>query len=53
MQSIVEDSCLILNEKFENGIGLTSTPLKAYSGPALEEWSELTIKLIIAELKEK
>ena len=53
MQSIVEDSCLILNEKFENGIGLTSTPLKAYSGPALEEWSELTIKLIIADLKEK
>ena len=53
MQSIIEDSCLILNEKFENGIGLTSTPLKAYSGPALEEWSELTIKLIIADLKEK
>ena len=53
MQSIIEDSCLILNEKFENGIGLTSTPLKAYSGPALEGWSELTIKLIIADLKEK
>ena len=53
MKSIIEDSCLILNEKFENGIGLTSTPLKAYSGPALEEWSELTIKLIIADLKEK
>ena len=53
MQSIIEDSCLILNEKFENGIGLRSTPLKAYSGPALEGWSELTIKLIIADLKEK
>ena len=53
MQSIIESSCLILNEKFEDGIGLTSTPLKAYSGPALEEWSELTIKLIIADLKEK
>ena len=53
MQSIIEDSCLILNEKFESGLGLTSTPLKAYSGPALEEWSELTIKLIIADLQAK
>ena len=53
MKSIIEDSCLILNEKFENGVGLTSTPLKAYSGPALEKWSELTIKLIIADLKDK
>lgn len=51
--TIVEDSCIILNEKFEDGLGLTSTPLKAYSGPALEEWSELTIKLIIADLQEK
>ena len=53
MKSIIEDSCLILKEKFEDGVGLTSTPLKAYSGPALEKWSELTIKLIIADLKEK
>ena len=51
--SIVEDSCNILTEKFDSGIGLTSTPLKAYSGPALEEWSEMTIKLIIASLQEK
>ena len=50
---VIEDSCAILTEKFEDGLGLTSTPLKAYSGPALEEWSEFTIKLIIADLKEK
>ncbi len=53
LNSLIEDSCVILQEKFEGGIGLTSTPLKAYSGPTLEEWSELTIKLIIADLKEK
>jgi hypothetical protein len=53
MQSIIENSCLILNEKFEEGLGLTSTALKAYSGPALEKWSELTIKLIIADLEKK
>ena len=51
--SLVEDSCNILTEKFDAGFGLTSTPLKAYSGPALEEWSELTIKLIIADLQQK
>jgi hypothetical protein len=53
LNSLIEDSCVILQEKFEGGIGLTSTPLKVYSGPTLEDWSELTIKLIIADLKEK
>lgn len=53
LNSLIENSCAILQEKFENGIGLTSTPLKAYSGPTLEKWSELTIKLIIIDLKEK
>ena len=53
MKSIIEDSCLILKEKFENGVGLRSNNLKAYSGPTLEKWSELTIKLIIADLKDK
>lgn len=53
LPSVIEDSCNILTEKFDSGMGLTSTPLKAYSGPALEEWSELTIKLIISVLKEK
>lgn len=51
--SIVEDSCNILTEKFDGGIGLRSTPLKRYSGPTLEGWSELTIKLIIADLQVK
>lgn len=50
---ILNSSCFILEEKFDDGIGLRSTPLKAYSGPALEEWSELTIKLVIADLQEK
>lgn len=53
LNSLIESSCEILQEKFENGVGLTSTPLKAYSGPTLEKWSELTIKLIITDLKEK
>ena len=53
MISLIEDSCNILEEKFDNGLGLTSTKLKAYSGPALEEWSELTLKLIISDLKQK
>lgn len=53
MNSLTESSISILQEKFDGGMGLTSTPLKAYSGPALEEWSELTIKLIISDLKDK
>jgi hypothetical protein len=53
LTSLIEDSCNVLSEKFENGVGLVSTPLKAYSGPALEQWSELTIKLIITSLLEK
>lgn len=53
ISDILEDSCNILHEKFDGGIELTSTALKAYSGPALEEWSELTIKLIILSLSEK
>jgi hypothetical protein len=51
--SIIEDSRLILTEKFEEGLGLTSTALKRYSGPCLEKWSELTLKLIIASLLDK
>jgi hypothetical protein len=53
IQNILEESCLILNEKFEDGLGLESTALKGYSGPALEHWSALTINLIIADLKKK
>ena len=53
INSIIEDSCLVLNEKFEGGLGLASTELKRYSGPTLEKWCEITIKMIIADLKEK
>ncbi len=53
MISLIDDSCLVLQEKFEDGIGLESTELKSYSGPTLEKWSELTLKLIIEDLKEK
>jgi hypothetical protein len=53
IDSIVEDSLNVLTEKFTEGLGLTSTDLKRYSGPALENWSEVTLKLIIASLIEK
>jgi hypothetical protein len=53
LNSIFEDSRLILVEKFETGLGLRSTNLKNHSGKNLEHWSELTIKLIIADLREK
>lgn len=53
ISSIIEDSRNILTEKFENGLGLTSTALKRYSGPALEKWSEITLKLIISSLRDK
>lgn len=53
ISSIVEDSRTILAEKFENGLGLTSTALKRYSGPTLENWSEITLKLIISSLRDK
>lgn len=53
INSIVEDSFLILGETFDAGLGLRSTNLKNHSGKNLENWSELTIKLIIANLKER
>lgn len=53
IRDIFEASCEILTEKFDAGLGLTSTALKRYSGPALESWSEVTIKLIIMDLKDK
>ena len=51
--TMVKKATKDLHEKFENGLGLKSTPLKRYSGPTLENWSELVIKSIIEELKEK
>lgn len=53
IKSIFEDVCHVLTEKFETGLGLRSTNLKNHSGKNLEKWSELTIKLIIADLREK
>jgi hypothetical protein len=47
------DSRNILSEKFEQGLGLTSTALKRYSGPTLEKWSEITLKLVIMSLRDK
>ena len=53
MQLIIEDSKKLLRKQFKKGAGLTSTPLKRFSGPTLENWSENTIKDIISRLQEK
>jgi hypothetical protein len=53
INSIVEDSKNVLSEKFDAGLGLRSTDLKNHSGKNLEQWSEITIKLIIADLEKK
>jgi hypothetical protein len=53
INSIVEDSKNVLSEKFDAGLGLRSTDLKNHSGKNLEQWSEITIKLIIADLRER
>jgi hypothetical protein len=42
-----------LTEQFKDGSGLTGVPLKNFSGPALEEWSEFVIKHVICALEEK
>ena len=38
---------------FEAGKGLRSTPLKRYSGPALEAWTEFVVSLIVEYLQTK
>jgi hypothetical protein len=43
----------LLSEQFEGGIGLTSVPLKNYSGPALESWSEYALSSVISLLREE
>jgi len=53
LHTITRESQDLLTEQFQGGIGLTGTPLKRYSGPTLETWSETTIKLIIKELQDK
>ena len=39
-QTIINQATELLNEQFTNGQGLRGVPLKNYSGPKLEEWSE-------------
>ena len=53
LQTITKESKDLLNEQFQGGVGLRSTPLKGYSGKTLENWSRTTIKLIIKELQDK
>ena len=49
--TVVEKSKKLLTEQFQKGKGLTSTALKRFSGPTLENWSEDTIKAVIAFLQ--
>ena len=42
-----------LESIFEAGKGLRSTPLKRYSGPALEGWTEYVVSLICETLQEQ
>ena len=53
LENIIEESKELLTEQFEKGVGLRGTPLKRFSGPTLENWSEKTIKSIIQNLREK
>ena len=50
---IIKESTDLLTEQFIGGSGLRGVPLKNYSGPQLEKWSENTLKLIIKDLKNK
>ena len=52
LENIIEESKELLTEQFEKGVGLRGTPLKRFSGPTLENWSEKTIKSIIQNLRE-
>ena len=53
LENIIKESKELLTEQFEKGVGLRGTPLKRFSGPTLENWSENTIKSIIKDLREK
>ena len=52
-QTIINQATELLTEQFTNGEGLRGVPLKNYSGPQLEEWSESVLRLIIEDLQEK
>ena len=51
--TIAKESKDLLSEQFRQGAGLRGTPLKRFSGPTLETWSETTIRLIIEALREE
>lgn len=53
IQQITNNVVDRLTEQFEGGVGLTSVPLKNYSGPALEEWSEYALASVISLLREE
>lgn len=50
---VTENVVGLLSEQFEKGQGLTAVPLKNYSGPALETWSEYALSSVISLLKEE
>lgn len=52
-QAIINQATELLTEQFTNGEGLRGVPLKNYSGPQLEEWSESVLKFIIEDLQQK
>ena len=52
-QTIINQAKELLKEQFDNGQGLRGVPLKNYSGPKLEEWSEIVLKSIIKNLQKK
>jgi len=52
-QTIINQATELLTEQFTNGEGLRGVPLKNYSGPKLEEWSEDVLRSIIEDLQEK
>ena len=51
--AITNKAIIRLESIFEAGIGLRSTPLKNYSGPALEGWTEYVLSLICKTLQEQ
>ena len=53
LNQVTENVVGFLTEQFEQGQGLTSVPLKNYSGPALETWSEFALSSVISLLKEE
>lgn len=53
LNQVTENVVGLLTEQFEQGQGLTAVPLKNYSGPALETWSEFALTSVISLLQEE